>query len=71
MEEVLKSASLRVNRDGVDLVDYALRRGGRDPYAIVFERSYGWEQSVSELEEICRSVIKRRCLREPDRVAAL
>jgi sugar transferase (PEP-CTERM/EpsH1 system associated) len=37
----------------------------------LLERSYGWEQSVAELEEIYRSVIERRCLREPDQVAAL
>ncbi len=37
----------------------------------LLERSYGWEQSVTELEEIYRSVIERRCLREPDQVAAL
>jgi glycosyltransferase involved in cell wall biosynthesis len=37
----------------------------------LLERSYGWEQSVTELEEIYRSVIERRCLREPVQVAAL
>ena len=31
----------------------------------LLERSYGWEQSVLELEEIYRSVIERRCRREP------
>jgi glycosyltransferase involved in cell wall biosynthesis len=31
----------------------------------LLERSYGWEQSVSELEEIYRAVIDGRCRREP------
>jgi hypothetical protein len=31
----------------------------------LLERSYGWEQSVSELEEIYRAVIEGRCRREP------
>lgn len=36
----------------------------------LIERSYGWERSVSELEEIYRSVIERRCGGAPSRAAA-
>ncbi len=37
----------------------------------LLEHSYGWEQSVSELEEIYRSAIERRCERAPSHPAAI
>jgi glycosyltransferase involved in cell wall biosynthesis len=37
----------------------------------LLESRYGWEQSVSELEEIYRSAIERRCERAPRQAAAV
>jgi len=37
----------------------------------LLEGSYGWEQSVSELEEIYRAAIERRCGRAPSQAAAV
>jgi glycosyltransferase involved in cell wall biosynthesis len=42
--------NLSVNRNGVDLFDYAFRRGGRDPYAIVFVSNLGY---FSNADAIC------------------